>query len=460
MSNNNSHQSKTQNLATDPGAPFSQESEEAVIGSILINPEAYISVSAFLKSSDFFMLRHQYIWQAFERLSARSEPIDQITLAEELENMQVLETIGGRAYIIQLSNHSGTSMYAEVYGRLVERTSLRRKMMVMSDDIKKLAMDESLNIDTVRSEAESKFFATMQASTERGRAVQLWEGLSDYYDTIEALMQNSNTIGIPSGFRDIDALLGGYQRSDMITIAARPGVGKTSYLMGTAMNVARFGGHVAVFSMEMGQAQVITRILAMETGINVQKLRLGKLNPQEASRFTEAIGRLSKWKLFLNDTPALTPAELRSSCRRLKIEHGLDMVIIDYIQLMNAEARNRDRTQEVAYISRTIKELAKELNVPILAAAQLNRELEHRKDKRPILSDLKESGGIEQDSDIVQFIYRDEMYNPDTEFPNQAEIITAKHRNGPTGITSLYFEKSLTKFMDASVHRVDISNLE
>jgi replicative DNA helicase len=456
----NAQQNKAPSAPLMPNTPQSQEAEEAVIGSIIINPESYFTVSAFLKAQDFFSVRHQYIWRGFERLSERGEPIDHITLAEELENMQVLETIGGRAYIIQLSNNTGTSVHAEVYGRMVERTSIRRNLMVTADEIKKLAMDEKLNIDSVKNEAESKFFAAMQSSSGRGGTIQLWEALSNYHDMMEKMMHNPNGIGVPSGFRDIDALTGGYQKSDLIIVAARPGVGKTSYLMGTAMNVARFGGRVAIFSMEMGVEQLLQRMVAMETGINVQKLRSGKLSPQEASRFTEALGRLSNWSIFLNAEPALTPAELRSACRRLKIEHGLDMVFIDYLQLMNAEAKNRDRTQEVAYISRTTKELAKELNVPIMAAAQLNREVEHRKDKRPILSDLKESGSLEQDSDVVQFIHRDDMYNPNSEFPNQAEIITAKHRNGPTGTTALYFEKSLTKFMDASVHRVDLSGLE
>jgi replicative DNA helicase len=459
MSNNQNKKAPNTNI--DPGVPFSQEAEEATIGSVLIQPETYISISSFLKPADFFLLRHQYIWMAFERLNGRNEAIDHITLAEELENMQLLDTIGGRAHIIQLANNTGTAMYAEVYGRLVERTSIRRRLMVTADEIKKLALDEKLNVETVISESEEKFFAVTQTVSE-GRAIPLWEGLSEYYDKIEIMMQNPDGagFGIPSGFRDVDSLLGGHQKSDLCIVAARPGVGKTSYLMCTAMNVVRFRGRVAIFSMEMGRDQLIMRLIAMETGINVQKLRLGKLTAQEASRFTEAVGRMSEWLMFIDDTPALTPAMLRTRCRRLKAEYGLDMIIVDYMQLMNAESRNRDRTQEVAFISRTMKELAKELNVPIIAAAQLNRELEHRKDKRPILSDLKDSGGIEQDSDVVMFIHRDELYNENTEFPNQADLIVAKHRNGPTGTVSLYFEKSLTKFMDASVHRVDLSGLE
>jgi replicative DNA helicase len=1014
------------NLNIDPGAPFSQEAEEAVIGSILIDPAAYISVAAFLKPLDFFMLRHQYIWQGFERLNSRNEPIDHITLAEELENMQVLETIGGRAYLIQLANNTGTSMYAEVYGRLVERTSIRRKLMVTADEIKKLAMDEKLNIDTVVSEAESKLFTVTEAQVKRD-FVPMWDALSDYYDRMEYMLQHrTEAVGLPTGYRDLDTLLGGFQKSDLLIIAARPGMGKcckydttiqtglgtstiealkpknvigerddeggvyypleidvltpegmrktshfydagekptlkittragyqisathnhpllvlnkqaekvwvrlgdlqagefvavqrcdslfgnitelpisgyltqnwrnahrpnipaelspdfayylglltgdgcltnvnyikfsssdeeliqvfyewgeklglqprhnknydynmgstvfyqwlqqidvkgyshekiipqvilnapqdcvraflqglfdtdghsevqrgyiqfvttseklarqvhimllqfgivsklsrkenayrgawliritgdnarkfydnvgfrlsrkqerrnllpkvsngnldivpylpqrvsviphsektnlyryfngkrapsyevlgrmaahapeveyllepeyywdeivsieddglqhcydlvvpevhsyiangivshnTSWLLTTAMNTARFGARVAIFTMEMGVEQLIQRMVAMETGINVQKLRLAKLSPQEASRFTEAIGRISNYHIFIDDSPAISPMEMRTKARRLKHEYGLDLIIVDYMQLMNAGGSfENNRVQEISLISRSLKEMAREMNVPLISAAQLSRAVEQRQDKRPVLSDLRESGcltgeslvylpdcgysvpiaelmgqkgfnvmslntetwkaeiatvtnafctgvkpvyklttalgrsiratgnhkfltiegwkrldelsiheglatpstdeakeliesfvywdavvsiepdgeeavydltvepnhnfiannviihnSIEQDSDIVMFLYRDEIYNEATEFPNQADVIVAKHRNGPTGTVSLYFEKSLTKFMDASVHRVDLSGLE
>jgi replicative DNA helicase len=235
----------------------------------------------------------------------------------------------------------------------------------------------------------------------------------------------------------------------------------TSWLLTTAMNTARFGARVAIFTMEMGVEQIIQRMVAMETGINVQKLRLAKLSPQEASRFTEAIGRISNYHIFIDDSPAISPMEMRTKVRRLKHEYGLDLIIVDYMQLMNAGGTfENNRVQEISLISRSLKEMARELNVPLISAAQLSRAVEQRQDKRPVLSDLRESGSIEQDSDIVMFLYRDEIYNEATEFPNQADVIVAKHRNGPTGTVSLYFEKSLTKFMDASVHRVDLSGLE
>ena len=387
------------NINIDPGAPFSQEAEEAVIGSILIDPSAYMSVAAFLKANDFFLLRHQYIWQAFEHLNNRAEPIDLITLAEQLENMQVLDTIGGRAYLIQISNNTATSVYAEVYGRLVERTSIRRKLMVTADEIKKLAMDEALNIDTVVGEAESKLFTVTETQVQRD-FVPMWDALSDYYDRMEYMLQHKNeAAGVPTGYRDLDALLGGFQKSDLLIFAGRPGMGKTSWLLTTAMNVARFGGRVAIFTMEMGVEQMTQRMMAMETGINVQKLRLARLNPQEAARFTEAVGRISGHHIFIDDSPAISPMEMRTKCRRLKHEYGLDLVIVDYMQLMNAGGSyENNRVQEISFISRNLKELARELNVPLISAAQLSRAVEQRQDKRPVLSDLRESGCVTGES--------------------------------------------------------------
>jgi len=452
---------KPTNIQHDPGAPFSQEAEEAVIGSILLDPSAFITVSAFLKAKDFFLLRHQMIWQALERLQNRGDEVDHITVAEELENMERLDDIGGRAYLIHLINQTGTAIYAEVYGHLVERTAIRRNLMAAADEIKKLAMDEALNIENVISESESKLFNIGESQIRR-EFVPMWEALSAYYDRMEYMLQNQQaSVGIPSGFRDLDQLLGGFQKSDLIVFAGRPGMGKTSWLLTTAMNTARFGARVAIFTMEMGVEQMVQRMVAMETGINVQKLRLGQLSPQEAARFTEAVGRISNFFIFIDDTPAMSPMEMRTKCRRLKHEHGLDLVIVDYMQLMNAGGNyENNRVQEISYISRALKELARELHVPLISAAQLSRAVEQRQDKRPVLSDLRESGSIEQDSDIVMFLYRDEVYNEATEFPNQADVIVSKHRNGPTGTVSLYFEKSLTKFMDASVHRVDLSDLE
>jgi len=447
----------SQNLA----APFSQEAEEAVIGAILLDPDSFLNVAGFLQPEDFFLVRLRAIWEAMQRLSSRGEAIDLLTVTEELANFRQLETIGGQSYLIQLTNNTPTALYAEVYARIVQRTAIRRRLMETADHIKMLAIDEERPIEEVIEEAESHLFNVSDTQMKRD-FVPMWEALSEYYDRIEALLlQRGGAIGVPSGFRDIDHLLGGFQKSDLVVFAGRPGMGKTSFLLTTAMNAARVGARVAIFTMEMGVEQMVQRMVAMETGINVQKLRLANINAQEAARFTEAAGRISNLHIFIDDTPGLNPMEMRTKCRRLSHEHGLDLVMVDYMQLMNAgKGYENNRVQEISFISRSLKEMAREFNIPVISAAQLSRAVEQRQDKRPVLSDLRESGSIEQDSDIVMFLYRDEVYNEATEFPNQADIIVAKHRNGPTGTVQLYFEKRLTKFMDASVHKVDLSNLE
>jgi replicative DNA helicase len=445
----------------NPSVPFSQEAEDAVIGSVLVDPEAFVTVSAFLRSDDFFLLPNSFIWAAMERLSERSELIDYLTVAEELENHRQLNDIGGRSFLIELVNRTPSSVYAEVYGRLVERTAIRRRLLETADEIRRLANDEGMTIENVISDAEAKLFSVTESQTKR-EFVPMWQALSDYYDRMERMLSHQGgSLGVPSGFRDLDQLLGGFQRSDLVVFAGRPGMGKTSFLLTSAMNAARIGARVAIFTMEMGVEQIVQRMVAMETGINVQKLRLAQLDGQEQMRFTEAIGRISDFPIFIDDTPAITPMDMRTKCRRLVHEHGLDLIMVDYMQLMSAGRRyENNRVQEISFISRTLKELARELGVPVISAAQLSRAVEQRQDKRPVLSDLRESGSIEQDSDVVMFLYRDEVYNEATEFPNQADIIVSKHRNGPVGTISLYFEKQLTKFLDANVQHVDLSDLE
>lgn len=449
------------NLTDHQGAPYSQEAEEAVIGSVLVNPAVFVSVAAFLDPEDFFLLRHNYIWKAMGRLNGRGEHIDYLTLAEELENMNILDEVGGRGYLIQLMNSTPTSVYAEVYGRLVERTAIRRRLLTAADEIKGLALDEELNIESVISESEAKLFSVSETQTRRD-FVPMWDALSAYYDHMEEMLQNRGmALGVPTGFRDLDHLLGGFQRSDLLVFAGRPGMGKTSFLLTVAMNAARIGKSVAIFTMEMGVEQMVQRMVSMETSINVQKLRLADLTAQETTRFVEVVGRISSYPIFIDDTPSMSPMEMRTKCRRLQHEHGLDLVMIDYMQLMNAgRGFENNRVQEISYISRSLKELARELNIPVISAAQLSRAVEQRQDKRPVLSDLRESGSIEQDADIVMFLYRDDVYNEATEFPNQADVIVSKHRNGPTGTISLFFEKQLTKFVDANFRPVDLSNLE
>jgi replicative DNA helicase len=444
----------------DLSAPYSEEAEEAVIGAVLINPDSYLTVASFLKHDDFYLLRHQYVWQALQRLSDRDEPVDYLTLLQELRDMGWLDEIGGAPYITRLINNTPTSIHAEFYGRIVERTAIRRRLLVAADEIKALAVNEQLDIENVVTESERRLFNVTDRQLKR-EFIPLRDAVGEYFDQIEHLMQNPQiTLGVPSGFKDLDELLGGFQRSDLIIFAGRPGMGKTSYLLSSAVNSARLGARIAIFTMEMGADQLVQRMISMETGINSHQLRLGRLSQQEYARFVEAAGRISRFQIFIDDTPALNPLQMRTKCRRLQHEHGLDMVVVDYVQLMNAGGTyENNRVQEVSYISRAMKELARELNVPILSAAQLSRAVEQRQDKRPLLSDLRESGSLEQDADIVMFLYRDVVYNDATEFPNQADIIVAKHRNGATGTISLYFDNSLTKFLDGAVRRIDLGDV-
>ena len=860
--------------------PFSQEAEEALLGAVLLNPDSFLNVASFLNPDDFFLKRHEYVWIAFNRLQERNDPMDYITVSQELRDMTILDEIGGQAFLTYLVNNTPSSVHAEVYGRLVERASIRRKMLVATDEIRKLALDEEMPIDRVISDAEQALFTVSDSQVKR-EFVPLWQAVSEYYDDMEKLLASGKgLVGVPTGFKALDGLLGGFQKSDLIVFAGRPGMGKcvtgdtliatsngmmpieqlkpsgqgilddeggvfypleigvqapdgikktshfydsgikptlkmttragyslagthhhpvmvlsssgeriwkrmdeleigdyvavqrhapvwgncheisefqydyndnlrstkipnfansldpklsyilglligdggltrkrtvsissadseivdifynwadamglsarynagydyritsmvlsawldnlgmsgyahekkipsiilnssqeciksflqglfdtdghaesqrgylqyvsaslelanqvhlvllqfgiiskltfkpnkkrgawsiritgdnarkfyrnigftldrkqsrskllpetsnvnldvvpylpdvevpygykdryaryfdgsrkpsyatlevisefqpevssllepkfywdeiqkiednglqhcydltvpdghafvangivshnTSFLLTVALNIAKVDGRVALFTMEMGVEQMVQRLISMETGIRMQQLRTADLSAREHSRFTEAVGRIANLPIFIDDTPGITPIEMRTKCRRLQHEYGLDLVMVDYMQLMSAgKAYENNRVQEISYISRSLKELARELNVTVLSAAQLSRAVEQRQDKRPQLSDLRESGSIEQDADAVMFLYRDEVYNPETtEFPNQADVILSKHRHGPTGTISLYFEKSITKFMDVDMQRVDLSNLE
>ena len=376
--------------------------------------------------------------------------------------MKVLDEIGGPAYLTSLVNNTPTAMHAEVYGEVVARASTRRKMLMAADTIREKAYDEELPIDKVISEAEQALFAVSNDQIKR-EFVPIWDAASEYYDEIEKLLEKgAGTVGLPTGFKALDGLLGGFQKSDLIVFAGRPGMGKTSWILTVAMQAARRGARVAIFTMEMGTEQLVQRLISMETGLRMQQLRTANISAREHTRLTEAIGRISNLPLFIDDTPSINPIEMRTKCRRLQHEYGLDIVMVDYMQLMSAgKSYENNRVQEISYISRSLKELARELNVTVLSTAQLSRAVEQRQDKRPQLSDLRESGSIEQDADAVMFLYRDEVYNPDTtEFPNQADILLSKHRHGPTGTVQLFFDKSITKFMDVAMKRVDLSNLD
>jgi replicative DNA helicase len=433
-------------------APHSREAEEAVLGAVLINPESYYDIAQFLQPDDFFIVRNRWIWETFTRLHETRAPIDFLTVTEQLEkNNQLMET-GGAAYIMTLINQTPTSLHAEAYGRIVEDNSIRRRMLASANELAKLAYDRQQTVDTLLDEAEKSIFGLSERRV-RHDLQPIQQVLGEVYDRVDQLSRRSEEIyGVPTGLIDLDRLLGGLQKSDLLIVAGRPGMGKTGFLLSIAKNAAmKHKKHVAVFSLEMSNEQLVQRLIAQETGIDTQRLRTGKLTEDEWPLFTHAIEVLADTHIYLDDTPAITPLQLRTKCRRLHMEYELDLVIVDYLQLMSGDTRTENRVQEVSFISRNLKVLARELNVPVLTAAQLSRAVEQRADKRPVLSDLRESGSLEQDADIVMFIHRPDAMEKDSPRQNIAEIIVSKHRNGPThpGI-ELVFLNNLARFENAA----------
>jgi replicative DNA helicase len=433
------------------------DAEEAILGALLIDPDAIIRVATFLNPEDFYREKHGWIYDTALTLHDRREPIDLLTVCDELEHRQQLDEVGGPAFITALTNAVPTSIHAEHYARIVERTATRRRLIEAAGQIAALAYQEADDVDEVVDRAEQVLFGVSERRISR-ELVPIKQVLSKYYDRIEYLtLHRGELIGIPTGFQRIDKLLGGLQRSDLVILAARPSVGKTSLALSFAHNAAKkYGQRVAFFSLEMSNEQVIQRLISSETGIDAQRLRRGEIEQDEWGRFMKATNDLAETYFYIDDTPGASALELRTKARRLHAEVGIDLMVVDYLQLMRGDYRSENRVQEISSISRALKALARELNVPVLALSQLSRSVESRSDKRPILSDLRESGALEQDADVVMFIYRDEMYNDNTEWPNIADIMVAKHRNGPTGTVQLYFRKELAQFLEAEIVKKEV----
>ncbi len=428
--------------------PNNIEAEEALLGSLLIDTDAIFEVASFLRPDAFYREQNKWIYEAVLDLNERREPVDLITLTDELRRRSQLDETGGEAYLIGLINRVPTSINARSYGRIVEAAALRRRMIAAASTIANLAYDEDENINLVLDRAEQALFSISEERTKRD-LVPVKEIARSYLDRIEELhARGDDVIGVPTNFNDLDKILGGLNKSDLIIVAARPGMGKTALQLAIAQSAARrYGKRVAIFSLEMSGEQLVQRMIAAETRIDSQRLRRGDLQEPEWPIFYEAVGRISECQLFIDDTPSITPMQLRTKARRLYAEHGLDLIMIDYLQLMQSERSQNNRVQEISEISRSLKGLARELDIPVVAASQLSRAVEQRQDKRPQLSDLRDSGSIEQDADVVIFIYRDEYYHPETsDRPNIAEISVAKHRNGPTAIVDLYWYGQLATF--------------
>ncbi|MDV9799700.1 replicative DNA helicase [Clostridioides difficile] len=429
--------------------PHSVESEQSILGSILLDKDAIITVTETIKPDDFYKEAHKIIYECMITLSNKGEPIDLITLTEELRKQGHLNDIGGISYITSLSTIVPTTLNVKYYADIVKEKSVLRKLIKASNEIINLGYSGATKIEDVLEQAEKSIFDISQEKTSDDfKSINLV--LMDAYDMIEKLYTNkSDVTGITTGFKDLNKKINGLQRTDLILIAARPAMGKTAFSLNLVQNAALKGdASVAVFSLEMSKEQLVQRMLSSQSSVELKKIKTGTLNDNDWPRIIDAMAVLSDAKIHIDDTPGIKISELRSKCRKLKIEKGLDLVLIDYLQLMEGEGNNESRQQEISKISRSLKILAKELNCPVVALSQLSRAPEQRADHRPMLSDLRESGAIEQDADIVMFLYRDEYYHADSESKNIGEVIIAKNRHGETGSVELVWLGEVQRFGD------------
>lgn len=383
------------------------------------------------------------------KLSDQGKAIDVVTVTEELAATEQLENIGGVSYLMELANAVPTAANVEYYARIVEEKSLLRRLIRTATEIAQEGYSREDEVESLLSEAEKKIME-VSGRKSAGSFISIKDVLVEAYDNIEKLANRQGDItGIPTGFTELDRMTAGFQRNDLIIVAARPSVGKTAFALNIAQNVAtKTDEVVAIFSLEMGAEQLVMRMLSSEGNINAQNLRTGDLSDEDWKKLTMAMGSLSNAQIYIDDTPGIRIAEMRAKCRRLKQERGLGMILIDYLQLIQGDGKADNRQQEVSEISRSLKALARELEVPVIALSQLSRSVEQRQDKRPMMSDIRESGSIEQDADIVAFLYRDDYYDKETENKNIIEIIIAKQRNGPVGTVQLAFAKEYSKFVN------------
>lgn len=434
--------------------PHSVEAEQSVLGSILLDKEAMISVSETLVPEDFYKEAHKVIYESMLKLYNSQSEIDLITLTDELRDQGYLDDIGGIAYITSLSTVVPTTSNIKYYVNIVKEKSISRQLISAANDIINLGYDGSAKVEYVLENAEKKIFdISQERATNDFQPIN--QVISEALSMLEKLYEEKNDVtGLTTGFRDLNKKINGLQRSDLLLIAARPAMGKTAFALNLVQNAALKGdASVAVFSLEMSKEQLVQRMIASQSTVELKKIKTGTLADNDWPRITDGMAILSGAKIHIDDTPGIKISELRSKCRKLKIEKGLDLVLIDYLQLMEGEGQNESRQQEIAKISRSLKILAKELDCPVVALSQLSRAPEQRADHRPMLSDLRESGSIEQDADIVMFLYRDEYYNPDTEKKNIGEVIVAKNRHGETGTVELVWFGGIQKFADKMIEQ-------
>ncbi|GLC90088.1 replicative DNA helicase [Lysinibacillus piscis] len=430
--------------------PHNREAEQSVLGAIFLEPQALITASEILLVDDFYQTAHKKIFETMLRLSDQGKAIDVVTVTEELSAKKEIEDVGGLSYLLELANAVPTAANVAHYAKIVEEKALLRRLIRVATKIVEDGYTREDEVEALLGEAEKKMMEVANRKN-AGDFKHVKDVLVETFDNIERLQsQKGDVTGIPTGFRDLDNITAGFQRNDLIIVAARPSVGKTAFALNVAQSVAvQARENVAIFSLEMGAEQLVMRMLCAEGNIDAQVLRTGALTTEDWGKLTMAMGSLSNSGIFIDDTPGVRINEIRAKCRRLAQEHGLGMILIDYLQLIQGSGKpGENRQQEVSEISRSLKGLARELKVPVIALSQLSRGVEQRQDKRPMMSDLRESGSIEQDADIVAFLYRDDYYDKESESKNMIEIIIAKQRNGPTGTVTLAFKKEFNKFIN------------
>lgn len=438
--------------------PQNLDAEMSLLGAILIDDEVLANVSDRLKPHDFYDKRHALVYGAMYRLYEHHKPIDLLTLSDEMTKKGELENVGGSAYLTELTNYVPTAAHAESYAEIIIQKAVRRRLIKASSDIAELGFDEDKNIQELLETAEAELFSVSDAGIKQD-LVSLEYILTESFDRIEELHRDKGKLrGIKTGYRDLDNMTAGLQKSDLIIIAARPSMGKTTLVTNLAYNVATQANQaVLFFSLEMSKEQLVDRMLADAAGIDAWNIRTGNLSDSDFEKLSTAMGEMAEAPIFIDDTPGLSVLELRTKARREAHNRPLGLIIVDYLQLMSAGARSYgdNRVQEVSEISRGLKLIARELNVPVIALSQLSRSVENRSPQIPQLADLRESGSIEQDADLVMFIYREDYYNPETERQHITDLIIAKHRNGPTGRIELYFHPERLRFMSLEKKRDD-----
>ncbi|HPP18877.1 MAG TPA: replicative DNA helicase [Candidatus Dojkabacteria bacterium] len=425
--------------------PQNIDAEKSVLGSILLDRDALIEVSGWLSPTHFYDERHIAIYQTILELFESGLPIDLVTVSDRLKKKKILSKVGGRAYLTELASFVPTSAHAVEYGNIVKETATRRGLISSSSEITKLAFDETLALPEVVDRSETLLFNIAQEGIQ-SNFVHIKELLKDAYERASHSKESDDYSGISTGFKELDVLLGGFQKSDLIVLAARPSVGKTALALDMMRHAALIEKkNVAFFSLEMSNMQIMDRLLGMQSGIPFWEIRTNKLNEEKVVKLANTMGELADANIFIDDSPGQNINQIRTKARRLMLEQGVDIIFVDYLQLMHGNTKE-SRALEVGEVSQGLKNLAKELNVPVVALSQLSRAIELRQNRRPQLSDLRESGSIEQDADVVIFLDREETWNPDTEKKGSAEVFVAKHRNGPTGIVELAFIKEIASF--------------